>query len=217
MTTHYVDIRLKSAGVAAPWEALTHDPIPFKDAKGLLAHIGDKWESRIRSAVTVEDLPTVLERLDLVTDVPPSLIVRAKDGKVDEATVAEILRSGVFSVFERYRGELGLERWRPTNNVPKHKRGCKRPRVSAEVIPQSTGAADNPIAEHWKILTELDARVAHVNSITLPGLGIVAAMTMDKPKLHTATCKSCGAVSHATSIALKVTWRNHHLGREYEI
>lgn len=224
MTTHYVDIRLRSAGIAAPWEALTHDPIPFKDAKGLLEHIGHQWEGRIRMATLVDDVPTMLERLNAIAHVPEVLIAEARavsgggnafalwmNAHQDE--ILTLLRAGVFGVFEKYRGELGVTRWRPSNNVPKHKRTCKRSSVSAVTTPASVRAE----ATGWQILTELDARVAHVNAMTLPGLGIAAAMVLERPTFHTATCRSCKAVSQATSIAVEVIWGEHHLRREYEI
>lgn len=233
MTTHYVDIRLRSAGVAAPWEALTQDPIPLKDARGLVQCIGEKWESRIRQVAQADDVATMLERLSALIDVPQVMIAANKSLKDPGAYIAyeddvlNLLRSGVFGVFEAYRGRLELERWRPTNNVPKHKKTCKRSRVTADVSPvdmakrldfpyDRNGERDKQRG-HWAILTELDARAQHINAVTLPGLGITAAFVLEPAKIHTATCKTCGAVSHATSIAAEVIWREHHLRREYEI
>ncbi len=227
MTTHYVDIRLKSAGVTAPWEALTHEPIPLKDARGLVQHIGDKWESRIRQVAQADDVATMLERLSAVVDLPEGMMAEARAVagggnaaalwfKQHEDEILNILRSGVFSVFETYRGKLGLPRWRPTNNVPRHKKGCKRSRVTAEVTAE--GRRELAFStEAWKVLTEIDTRVMHVNTITLPGLGITAAFVVHPPKYHTATCKTCGATSHAFSITCEVIWGEHHLTREYEI
>jgi hypothetical protein len=226
MTTHYVDIRLKTAGIAAPWEALTQEPIPLKDAKGLLEHIGPKWEARIRQVAQADDVATMLERLSALVEVPAKMIIEAHGTsgggnahelwfKQHEDEILNALRSGVFGAFERYRGELGLERWRPTNNVPKHRKICKRPRVTAEMTEGYSTVGE--CEKSWAILTEIDARAQHINAVTLPGLGITAAFVVHKARIHTATCKTCGAVSHATSIAAEVIWREHHLRREYEI
>src|ERR1044072_6913132 len=115
MTTHYVDIRLKSAGITAPWEALTQEPIPFKDAKALVSHIGSSWECRVRPSAAKDDVATMLERLSGLVDVAPALIApyRAAPSSAPTDMVLNILRSGVFGVFETYRGKLELARWRP--------------------------------------------------------------------------------------------------------
>lgn len=219
MTTHFVEIRLKLGGPTAPWEALTHDPIPLKDAEGLCKQIGSSWESRIvplgTGAFALLNLPVLLERLNLITTVPDDLIERCKDTPpgilFHEDDVISCLRNGLFGVFERYRYH-NLTRWRSEDHKVVHTKKCKggKQHTHTKVLPAVTG-------KYLDAVSELAIRAQHVTTQTIVGLGIVAELRLLTPKLHVVSCPACEKSSEAVSVVAEVVWGKHQMRREYAL
>lgn len=224
MTTHYVQIRLKNLGPAAPWEALTHEPVDFKSATDLTKQIGKSWESRV-----VEALPgsqaarrALLERVSAIAHVPL--------GEVDEVSddlLLDAIRTALFGVMEHY-GEpvitrhggaavmTSLERWRAEDHSVIHK--AKHKKAKLEVWTRTLSVEEAALFSfELGTYASLEKRMTHVNTTTIPALGIVAELRMGKIRRHAVECPTCGATSAALSIAIELAWGVHKMKREYKL
>lgn len=226
MTTHYVQIRLKTLGPTAPWEALTHEPIDFKSASDLTAQIGKSWESRVVEAMPSSQVArkALLERLAVIASGVPPI---GEDDVVSDDLLLDVLRAAIFGVMEHY-GEpvitrhggaavmTSLERWRAEDHDVTHTRRHKKVKLEVDTRTLSTEEAAL-FSFDASTYVSLEKRIAHVNTTTLPALGLVADLRMGKIRRHEVTCPTCGASSAAMSIGVELAWGVHKMKREYRL
>lgn len=221
MTTHTIQIRRKEDRIPASggWMPLTSKAMSSQEAYDLAAYIGPEWEARVvpfgasspRSALSTSE---VIERLDTVVDLPPTIHERA-DAELGDL-VADLLpyvRVHLFQALESLHDSPDVfDRWRTQDHRLEH-----RPRCNGGKAKWSTGPLGELAGMAWLAVRELERRVDHLNKQTIPALGLVATARVLPPTLRTGQCQKCSAHASAVSVTVEIVWEGHVMRREYAL